>query len=151
MVWLQNVTEQFATPPNLLEQPREAGDTHVCGSSPWVAEEGRGTSEGCGRPLRPLLPAHPHSPACVYSTLPGAPTSRCPGPLPPCPGAPAVPRLGSLATAPAAPLLGLSPVGRGLLRAMGAPTPEGRLVVAWPAARAHPRTRSPASKQMLLG
>ena len=47
MVWLQNIIEQFATPSNLSEQPREA---QVCLSwlerGPGVDLPGRGVGAG---------------------------------------------------------------------------------------------------------
>lgn len=65
MVWLQNIIEQFATPSNLPEQPREVGEAQVCGRRArcWLTWLGGG-----GRRGRPWQPTPPTSRPAFSST-----------------------------------------------------------------------------------
>lgn len=58
MVWLQNIIEQFATPSNLPEQPREVGEAQVCGRRArcWLTWLGGGGEGRRGRPWEPTPP-----------------------------------------------------------------------------------------------
>lgn len=72
MVWLQNMVELFATPSNLLEQPREPGEAQAFGRMARCQV----TPGGPGRALAACPSCQHtclHSPPC--STLPGAPTA----------------------------------------------------------------------------